>query len=101
MRQDPLCHCVPAIIIWLTQTYVTFLVVTYLHDAIFPSCYKKLVISAKVATVCFVLESCELSLDLSCCGVVYDNLWSNNMSATSRISAFVAVKQYYCLTHPS
>lgn len=59
------------------QSKAIVLLHSYLHDAIFPACYKEFVVSTEVATVRFVLEPRELPLYLSGCGVVNEHLCRN------------------------
>ena len=59
------------------QSKAVVLLHSYLHDPIFPACYKEFIISTEVATVRFVLETRELPLYLPGCGVVYEHLCIN------------------------
>ena len=54
-----------------------------LHNAIFPTSYQKLIVSAEVATVRFVFEPCKLSADLSGHRIIDDDLQTPIVCSTA------------------
>lgn len=51
----------------------------YLHNAIFTTSNEEFIVCSESATVCFVLESSELSSNLPCYSIVDDHLYSLNL----------------------